>query len=142
MRAESDERGAGARGAEPERNRNMSAKHQKTQYRQGDVLLIAVDAIPGRAVPVPRDQGEVVLAYGEVTGHRHAIAEPHAELLALPDQEVERRFLRIVGDKALLQHEEHDTITLPPGTYQVVRQREYVPPSPSRSSRRFRPVLD
>jgi hypothetical protein len=120
----------------------MNAKHQKPQYRQGDVLLIAVAAIPGRAVPVPRDQGEVVLAYGEVTGHRHAIAEPHAELLALPDQEIERRFLRIVGDKALLRHEEHDTITLSPGTYQVVRQREYVPPTPDRSSRRFRPVLD
>jgi hypothetical protein len=115
---------------------------REVQYRQGDVLLIAVAAIPGRAVPVPRDQGEVVLAYGEVTGHRHAIADPHAELLALPDQEIERRFLRIVGDKALLRHEEHDTITLRPGTYQVVRQREYVPPSPSRSSRRFRPVLD
>ena len=93
-------------------------------------------------MPVPRDQGEIVLAYGEVTGHRHAIAEPHAELLALPDQEIERRFLRIVGDKALLRHEEHDTITLPPGTYQVVQQREYVPPTPARSSRRFRPVLD
>jgi hypothetical protein len=115
---------------------------RKTQYRQGDVLLIAVAAIPGRAVPVPRDQGEVVLAYGEVTGHRHAIAESHAELLALPDQEIERRFLRIVGAQARLRHEEHDTITVPPGSYQVVQQREYVPPMPSRSSRRFRPVLD
>jgi len=115
---------------------------REAQYRQGDVLLIAVDAIPGRAVPVPRDQGEIVLAYGEVTGHRHAIAEAHAELLALPDQEIERRFLRVVGDEAGLRHEEHDTITVPPGSYQVVRQREYVPPAPARSSRRFRPVLD
>jgi len=112
------------------------------QYRQGDVLLIAVDAIPGRAVPVPRDQGEVVLAYGEVTGHRHAITEPHAELLALPDEEIERRFLRIVGEQAQLTHQEHDSITLPPGSYQVVRQREYVPPGSSRSSRRYRPVRD
>lgn len=126
----------------PQRDGTRKNQPRDVQYRQGDVLLIAVAAVPGRAVPVPRDQGEVVLAYGEVTGHRHAIAEPHAELLALPDQEIERRFLRIVGDKALLRHEEHDTITLPPGTYQVVRQREYVPPSPSRSSRRFRPVLD
>jgi hypothetical protein len=126
----------------PQKDGTRKSQPREVQYRQGDVLLIAVAAIPGRAVPVPRDQGEVVLAYGEVTGHRHAIAGPHAELLALPDQEIERRFLRIVGDKALLRHEEHDTITLPPGTYQVVRQREYVPPSPSRSSRRFRPVLD
>lgn len=126
----------------PQQDGSRKNQPREAQYRQGDVLIIAVAAVPGRAVPVPRDQGEVVLAYGEVTGHRHAIAEPHAELLALPDQEIERRFLRIVGDKALLRHEEHDTITLPPGTYQVVRQREYVPPSPSRSSRRFRPVLD
>jgi hypothetical protein len=115
---------------------------REAQYRQGDVLLIAVDAIPGGTVPVPRDQGEIVLAYGEVTGHRHAIADSHAELLALPDQEIERRFLRIVGAQARLRHEEHDTITVPPGSYQVVRQREYVPPTPGRSSRRFRPVLD
>ena len=115
---------------------------REAQYRQGDVLLIAVDAIPGRAVPVPRDQGEIVLAYGEVTGHRHAITEPRAELLALPDQEIERRFLRVVGVQARLLHEEHDTITVPPGSYQVVRQQEYVPPTPARSSRRFRPVLD
>ena len=124
--------------------KDQTRKNQtrEVQYRQGDVLLIAVDAIPGRAVPVPRDQGEIVLAYGEVTGHRHAIAEPHAELLALPDQEIERRFLRVVGDEAGLRHEEHDTITVPPGSYQVVRQQEYVPPTPARSSRRFRPVLD
>ena len=124
--------------------KDQTRKNQtrEVQYRQGDVLLIAVDAIPGRAVPVPRDQGEIVLAYGEVTGHRHAITEPRAELLALPDQEIERRFLRVVGDEAGLRHEEHDTITVPPGDYQVVRQREYVPPTPARSSRRFRPVLD
>jgi hypothetical protein len=114
------------------------------QYRQGDVLLVAVDAIPGTAVPVPRNDGEIVLAYGEATGHRHAIAGPQAELLMLPageDDEVERRFLRIVGAQARLLHEEHDPVTLPPGLYQVIRQREYVPRTRPGSAG-FRSVYD
>ena len=44
------------------------------QYRQGDVLLIPTDAIPEKAKRVTRDAGRIVLAYGEVTGHAHAIA--------------------------------------------------------------------
>jgi hypothetical protein len=97
------------------------------QLRQGDVLLIRVDEIPDSATPVARDGGAVVLAYGEVTGHRHAVHERHAELLELPDAEVEQRFLRIAGREARLVHEEHDPIALAPGCYRVVRQREYHP---------------
>jgi hypothetical protein len=97
------------------------------QLRQGDVLLIRVDAIPVEATPVARDDGAVVLAYGEVTGHRHAVHGRHAELLELTDAQVERRFLRIVDQEALLVHEEHDPIAVAPGCYRVVRQREYDP---------------
>ncbi len=46
-----------------------------------------------------------------------------ADLLA-DTAELDRRFLRIVSD-VVLTHEEHDPIPLPPGLYQVVRQREY-----------------
>ena len=42
--------------------------------RQGDVLALGVEAIPEDAKPVTRDRGRVILAYGEVTGHAHAIA--------------------------------------------------------------------
>ena len=42
-------------------------------YRQGDVLVIRVDDVPSSAVSVPRDAGRLVLAYGEVTGHAHAV---------------------------------------------------------------------
>ncbi len=41
--------------------------------RQGDVLVLEIDDIPKDARRVPRDDGRVVLAYGEVTGHAHAI---------------------------------------------------------------------
>ena len=45
--------------------------------RQGDVLLVAVEAVPDDAVEQPR-QGRLVLAEGEATGHAHAIAERDA----------------------------------------------------------------
>ena len=94
-------------------------------FRQGDVSIIPVTSLPADLVPVPRDAGRVVLAYGEVTGHAHAIASPDAELFATTADAVDR-FLRVRSQVAL-QHEEHATITLPPGDYIVRRQREYQP---------------
>ena len=99
-------------------------------WRQGDVLIIATDeTVPAEATLVPRDDGRVVLAYGEVTGHAHALLDRRVELFALSDAEFEDRFLVIAAEAALV-HEEHDTITLPPGTYRVRRQREYAPEAP------------
>jgi hypothetical protein len=96
-----------------------------TIYRQGDVLIIkATSPFPAGTSEVPRDHGRIVLAYGEVTGHAHAIADAGAVLLAAPD--TEDRFLRIMDASGVeLQHEEHATITLEPGDYVVRRQREY-----------------
>lgn len=94
-------------------------------YRQGDVLLVAVPAIPEDARPLPRDQGRIVLALGEATGHAHAIADPLAALL---ETELQERFLHVLGEGGvLLRHEEHAPVLLPQGAYQVRRQREYVP---------------
>jgi len=90
-------------------------------YRQGDVLLRSVQAIPTTARPVARDAGRIVLAYGEVTGHAHAIEAPESEATLLSVSENER-FLRLVADVDLV-HEEHATIRLPAGDYAVVRQR-------------------
>lgn len=98
----------------------------KKLYRQGDVLIIRVARIPAKAAKQRRDRGRVVLAYGEVTGHAHAIADSGAELLH--DPATERAFLRVLTEGGVeLRHEEHATITLPPGSYEVRRQREYSP---------------
>jgi hypothetical protein len=97
-------------------------------FRQGDVLLVPVprERLPEHARPLPRDaRGRLVLALGEATGHAHAVAAPDADLLAEAGW-VNERFLRIVTE-ALLTHEEHAAIALPPGLYRVVRQREYEP---------------
>lgn len=93
-------------------------------YRQGDVFLRRIESIPTNATPIARDNGRIVLAYGEVTGHSHAIADKAAELVR--SAATNRRFLRVMAASGVkLEHEEHATITLPPGDYEVVQQREY-----------------
>jgi hypothetical protein len=95
--------------------------------RQGDVLIVAANTIPNGLKPVPRENGRVILAHGEVTGHAHAIDGDLVTLFAPADlDEMADRFLR-VEQECQVVHDEHDTITLPPGDYTIRRQREYAP---------------
>jgi len=112
-----------------------------THFRQGDVLLLAIDpdSLPAYARPVPRHGGRVVLAEGEVTGHAHAIHSPAATLLRAGTDADAPRFLRATAPVDLV-HEEHATIALPEGLYSVVIQREYIPPEISLVP--FRRVVD
>ncbi len=91
-------------------------------YRQGDVLLVKVDKMPPDAVPVEPDGDRVVLAYGEVTGHAHALSAAITTLY----EHADGRFL-VVEKPSALVHEEHAAIDLAPGVYRVIRQREYAP---------------
>ena len=96
----------------------------KAIHRQGDVLLIRIcHKIAEDAKSVPRDAGRLVLAYGEVTGHAHAIEDALAELFEEKDG---RLYLRVDGPVDL-QHEEHAAQRLTPGVYEVRHQREYSP---------------
>lgn len=94
--------------------------------RQGDILLVPVEKLPGKLVEVPRQNGRIVLAEGEATGHLHAIEDAEALFLAEDLELVEGRFLMVEAEAGVsLEHPEHDTITLDPGLYEVRRQREY-----------------
>lgn len=101
------------------------------QYRQGDVLLVKVemDTIPQDAVK-EITENRVVLAYGEVTGHAHAIDSALAGLYSWRNDR-----LLMAKPGATLLHEEHSAIDLEPGIYKVIQQREYEPGS-------SRPVID
>ena len=115
-----------------------------TIYRQGDVFLIKVTGkAPKVGEEVKREDGAVVLAHGEVTGHKHQIRSMECSLFALEDnrltgEEAAQAIARIGGglipDRLLtvkapvdLTHEEHSTIRLPKGKYIVRVQREYSP---------------
>lgn len=95
-------------------------------YRQGDVLIRKVESLPKGATEV-ENKGRVVLAYGEVTGHAHAIAPGQACEFTMADAAgAVRRFLKVFT-KAEVKHEEHATIPLSKGVYEIVQQREYSP---------------
>lgn len=91
-----------------------------TQYRQGDVLLKRVGVLPPEAKKRPDDAGRVVLAYGEVTGHAHAIDSSFATMYGVADKD-----WLVARPGATLCHEEHSALVLEPGIYEVIRQREY-----------------
>jgi hypothetical protein len=91
-------------------------------FRQGDVLLREVKSIPKTAKREKRT-GPIVLALGEVTGHKHQILDPDVEVFVKSDGTM---YLKVDGEAAL-QHEEHGTIVLPAGNYERVQQREYSP---------------
>lgn len=101
-----------------------------TIYAHGDLLIERVDDIePGMPLP-PDPDGAVVLARGEVTGHRHAIHGGGAVLFRddglardIP-AELYIGHVRVTAPVALT-HEEHAPIDLSPGTYRVRRQREW-----------------
>ena len=111
--------------------------------RQGDVALFPVAKLPKGCVEMPEDRGRIVLAYGEVTGHAHAIADHTAQRVMGPGAAAEIADAAIArarlwkapnGDRYLevrapvtLRHEEHTAHTLPAGFYLVPEQVEYTP---------------
>lgn len=124
--------------------------------RQGDVALVLVTKLPEGCTEVPNDRGRIVLAYGEVTGHAHAIADhrrltrdaavrvgaldaaEHAEAIAaeLAEAAIARARLMVapngqrylqVDEQVTLRHEEHDPHIIPAGVYLLPQQVEYTP---------------
>lgn len=100
-------------------------------YAQGDVLIeLVADAEPKVALSADAD-GAVVLARGEVTGHRHAFYG--GDVAMFRDDGLARDMpaelyighIKIMGEGATLKHEEHAPVDLPKGTYRIRRQREW-----------------
>lgn len=96
--------------------------------RQGDVLLRRVASIPKSAkLADKKDQSgndRIVLAYGEVTGHAHAIHD--LESVDVFVTGTGTMYLQVKNEVSL-RHEEHGAIALPPGNYERTIQREYSP---------------
>jgi hypothetical protein len=92
-------------------------------YRQGDILLKKIEAIPEDVKPSTDD----VILRGEATGHAHRIENG---TIFTRSGTSEMYIEANVG--ATLVHEEHSTIQIEAGFYEVIRQREYDPKVRSR----------
>lgn len=97
-------------------------KNKPTQLRQGDVLLTRIATIPADAKKQPAENGRIILAYGEATGHHHSVDIDAADWWKNGDEQ-------FVDVKVATQvvHQEHAPINLTPGRYKITRQREYSP---------------
>ena len=91
---------------------------QMNRIQQGDCLIIRTDAIPVGA----ESKGEVaryVVAEGEHTGHAHVLDRPASIF-----KHNETMFFTI-KEPTEITHQEHKALTIPPGTWQIERVKEY-----------------
>lgn len=102
-------------------------------FAQGDLLIERVkDTVPRGHVVEPGSDGALVLAEGEVSGHRHAIYD---RVTMFRDDNLARDIpgglyvghVRVDEPTARLVHDEHSPIQLDRGTYRIRRQRELEP---------------
>jgi hypothetical protein len=88
------------------------------QQRQGDLLFVRHDTRP--EAKLTARTGSVIVT-GEATGHAHRLEA--GTILEAPDGAL---YLDITQTSEVV-HEEHGPLTLEPGLWLVVRQREYQP---------------
>lgn len=93
------------------------------QYRQGDVFMEKIDTLPQDLKQHDKDQGRIILAYGEVTGHAHAVVDDTTESFV----DTNGALYLQSDEEILVKHEEHAEIKLPAGVYRITHQREYSP---------------
>jgi hypothetical protein len=100
---------------------------------QGDLYLRRIDKLPPDAKPVSAEDGAFVVAHSE-TGHNHIIKErQNIKMYTTGDPLVS--YLEVIEatekTEALLEHlrghDKHETLAIPPGIFELRRQREYTP---------------
>ena len=105
----------------------------KNQAAQGDLFIRRIAALPEGISAIQSERGMYVVAHSE-TGHNHVIAAlPNVALYATNDPMIS--YLQVIeatdATEVLIEHlrsfDQHESISIAPGIYEVRRQREYIP---------------
>lgn len=91
----------------------------QAQYRQGDLLFILQETRPTAALV---EQPGSVIVMGEATGHAHRLVGG-----TIVEHPTDGTLYLDLPQSGRVTHEEHEALTLGPGLWLVVRQREYTP---------------
>jgi len=90
--------------------------------RHGDVNLHEVEGLPGGET-VEHD-GTFILARGEATGSVHLLSVGTIGDLTIKRDADGRMYFQLLSAGTVTHTHDHETITLPPGTYTQVQERE------------------
>lgn len=100
---------------------------------QGDLLLRRIDKLPDGVKRMATENGAFIVAHSE-TGHHHVIKErPGVKVYTTDDTMVS--YLEVIEateqTETLLEHlrshDTHETLSIPPGFFELRRQREHTP---------------
>lgn len=90
------------------------------QAFQGDVLFRGREELPEEGIEILT---HLILAEGEATGHKH-IVRGSARLYEKTTNN-RNRFLQVLDKEVTVEHEEHHTVTLEKGIYEIGIGQEY-----------------
>ena len=93
-------------------------------YRHGDLLIRQVKKISESARPISTN----IIAEGEVTGHNHKLYGSHQVYgthIDNPRVIVPTYFQ--AKEEISLKHQEHNTLKISKGLYEILHEREYNP---------------
>ena len=96
----------------------MKNKTNKKQVRQGDVLVVDVDSIPKTAKKIAPEDGRIILAHGEATGHHHSVDIKDADWWKDGDNQ-----FMTVKTATPIRHQEHNLAPLSPGKKRLKEKR-------------------
>jgi len=102
---------------------------------QGDFIIFSINEMPKNVERIDAKNGRITVAHSE-TGHDHvAVLERPDSVQAFKetgtkDVDLYKMFL-LVKDPTPIEHlrsfDTHETLLVPPGNYEIRRQREYTP---------------
>ncbi len=113
---------------------NYLSSNKLSVFRQGDILLVQKETLPNWIQELPSKDGQIILVKSDHSISTWLRRQPrHSHYFAASNVRHYKEcgtgnvFVTVENGPAELLHQEHYGISVPPGVYRVIRQREFHP---------------